>query len=63
MPSCSLAVGFSNRLRTLDALQLGVALDLRTQGRLDHFDAADKVLLTVAQLEGLPVSNPEDPSS
>jgi len=54
---------FSNRLRTLDALQLGVALDLRSQGRLDHFVAADKVLLAVAQLEGLPVSNPEDPPS
>lgn len=55
--------GFVHRLRTLDALQLGVALDLRSQGRLDQFVAADKVLLTVAQLEGLPVSNPEDPSN
>jgi hypothetical protein len=54
---------FSNRLRTLDALQLGVALDLRSQGRLDHFVAADKVLLGVAWLEGLPSFNPEDPSS
>ena len=55
--------GFSNRLRTLDALQLAVALDLRNQGRLDYFVAADKVLLAVAQLESLPVLNPEDPSN
>jgi hypothetical protein len=51
---------FSNRLRTLDALQLGVALDLKGQERLDYFVAADKVLLAVAKLEGLQVLNPED---
>jgi hypothetical protein len=40
--------GLTNRLRTLDALQLAVALDLQSQGRLDYFVAADKVLLAVA---------------
>ncbi|MBK5292744.1 MAG: type II toxin-antitoxin system VapC family toxin [Acidobacteriia bacterium] len=53
--------GFSHRLRTLDALQLAVGLDLRNQDILDHFVAADKVLLDVARLEGLSVMNPEDP--
>ena len=54
--------GFTHRLRTLDALQLAVALDLQDQGRLEYFVAADKALLAVAELEGLPVVNPEDPS-
>jgi hypothetical protein len=53
---------FSNRLRTLDALQLAVALGLRGQGLLDYF-VADKALLSVARLEDLPTLNPEDPSN
>jgi hypothetical protein len=52
--------GFSSRLRTLDALQLAVALDLREQGLLDHFVVADRALGEVAMAEGLAVLNPED---
>ena len=50
---------FSHRLRTLDALQLSVALDLQSQHLLDHFVAADRALGEVATLEGLNVINPE----
>ncbi len=50
---------FSYRLRTLDALQLSVAVDLRKFGLLDQFVVADKALAEVAVLEGLPVINPE----
>jgi hypothetical protein len=46
-------------LRTLDALQLSVALDLRTQGMLDHLVCADKGFIDVATAEGLAVINPE----
>jgi hypothetical protein len=53
--------GFSHRLRTLDALQLAVALDLSGQGLLDHFVVADTALAEVAVLEGLSVLNPETP--
>jgi predicted nucleic acid-binding protein len=51
--------GFAHRLRTLDSLQLAVALDLSAQGLLDYFVAADRALLQVANLEGLRVINPE----
>jgi hypothetical protein len=50
---------FAHRLRTLDALQLAVALDLSSQGLLDHFVAADRSLVEMATLEGLKVINPE----
>lgn len=50
---------FVHRLRTLDSLQLAVALDLSVQGLLDHFVAADRVLGQIATLEGLSVINPE----
>jgi predicted nucleic acid-binding protein len=53
--------GTSRSLRTLDALQLSVALDLRSRGMLDHFVCADKNLCAVAGLEGLSVINPEQP--
>jgi predicted nucleic acid-binding protein len=49
------------RLRTLDSLQLAVALDLREQGLIENFVAADKKLGEVAAAEGLSVLNP-DPS-
>ena len=45
-------------LRTLDALQLAVALDLHRQGKLDYFVCADGALCTVAQDEGLSVIKP-----
>ncbi len=44
--------------RTLDSLQLAVALDLGRKGLLDHFVCADDKLCTVAQDEGLSVINP-----
>ena len=50
---------FDLRLRALDALQLAVALELRSQGLLDHFVAADQVLCEVVRLEGFSVINPE----
>jgi predicted nucleic acid-binding protein len=50
---------FKRRLRTLDALQLAVALDLSRQNLLDHFVVADQALAEVAGLEGLVVINPE----
>ena len=52
---------FSQRLRTLDALQLAVALDLKEQGLVDQFVAADKALLDVAALADFSVVNPEVP--
>lgn len=52
---------FDSRLRALDALQLAVALDLRSQGLLDHFVASDTILCEVAKLEGFSVINPEHP--
>lgn len=50
---------FDLRLRTLDALQLAVALRLRDRKLVDQFVAADKVLCQVAELEGFSVINPE----
>lgn len=52
---------FSHRLRTLDALQLAVALDLSKQGLLDQFVVSDRALAEVATIEGLVVLNPEAP--
>jgi predicted nucleic acid-binding protein len=52
---------FDHRLRTLDALQLAVALKLKNSGKLDYFVAADKVLCEVAALEGMAVINPDVP--
>ena len=51
--------GFIRSLRTLDALQLAVALDLREQGLLDHFVVSDKTLAEAAAAEGLVILNPE----
>ena len=45
-------------LRTLDALQLSVALDMRRKGLLDYFVCADEKLCKVAQAESLLVINP-----
>jgi predicted nucleic acid-binding protein len=53
------AHGPSQALRTLDALHLALALDLQRNGLVDSIMTADKVLCTVAPLEGLPVINPE----
>lgn len=53
--------GPRQRLRTLDALQLSVAVDLRTQGMLDHCVCADQHLVAVGIIEGLSMINPEQP--
>lgn len=50
--------GFKQRLRSLDALQLAVAHDLREQGVVKTIVAADKTLVEVTALEGLSVLNP-----
>jgi hypothetical protein len=50
---------FSRRLRTLDALQIAMALDLADQTLVDYFVVADQALGEVAVDEGLNVINPE----
>ena len=51
--------GNNRRLRTLDALQLAVVLDVQRHGSLDSVVAADNALCEVAAAEGLPITNPE----
>ena len=48
-------------LRTLDALQMALALDLKRNHLVDSLVAADRILVRVAPLEGLRVLNPETP--
>jgi PIN domain len=50
---------FSSRLRTLDAIQLAVALDLAGQQLADQFVVADHVLAEMAAIESLRIINPE----
>jgi len=50
--------GLTQSLRTLDAIQLAVALDLHQRHGLDHFVCADGNLCAIAQAEGLAVINP-----
>jgi predicted nucleic acid-binding protein len=50
---------YARRLRTLDAIQLAVALDLAERNLLDVFLVSDRALADVAVLEGLSVINPE----
>lgn len=45
-------------LRTLDALQLSMALDLRRHETVSELVTSDRTLCGVAALEGLPVVNP-----
>ena len=55
------AHGLSRSLRTLDALQLAVALDLRRKNVVQRFVCADRDLLTVAAAEGLATLDPQSP--
>ena len=55
--------GVIEALSTLDALQLSVALGLKRAGLATVFVAADQRLCRVARLEGLAVTNPEQPPS
>jgi predicted nucleic acid-binding protein len=47
-------------LRTLDAIQLAVALALSHEGVIDQFVCADQRLCDTASAEGLSVTNPRD---
>ena len=51
----------TKRMRTLDALQLAVALDLWNNKRADSFVCADGTLCEIAGLEGLSCINPLSP--
>lgn len=53
--------GMTRQLRTLDAIQLAVALHFHQASPLDGFVCADQRLCDVAALEGLCVINPERP--
>ena len=55
--------GAVEALRTLDALQLSVALGLKRAELVTVFVAADQKLCRVASLEGFAVTNPEQPAS
>jgi predicted nucleic acid-binding protein len=55
--------GAVEALRTLDALQVSVALGLKRAGLVTVFVAADQKLCRVASLEGFAVTNPEQPAS
>jgi hypothetical protein len=48
-------------IRTLDALHLAVAIDLRNKGVIDRVVSADARLLGAAQAEGFSVVDPEQP--
>jgi predicted nucleic acid-binding protein len=51
---------FRSRLRTLDALQLAVALALSQRGMIDYVVCSDQTLCDTAIEEGLAVRNPSD---
>jgi hypothetical protein len=51
--------GASHGLRTLDSLQLAVALQLHRAGAVEDFVVADRVLCKVATLDGVSVTDPE----
>lgn len=53
--------GRHRQIRTLDAVQLSVALHLHEVAPLDRFVYADQHLCAVAELEGLFVLDPERP--
>jgi predicted nucleic acid-binding protein len=53
--------GATEGLRTLDALQLAVALDMKGTGQIAVLLAADQRLCRVATLAGCPAANPEQP--
>ena len=51
--------GLLRQIRTLDSLQLSVALHLHQTLAIDQFICADRRLCDIAVLEGLAVVNPE----
>ena len=52
-------LSLTGNLRTLDALQLAIALGLNKSNRPVHFVCADRALCAIAAAEGLSVLNPE----
>ncbi len=52
------AIAPTKRLRTLDSIQLAVAIELITNGAAGHFVVADEPLAQFAILRGLSVINP-----
>ena len=53
--------GVTDGLRTLDALQLAVALDLQQSGQVGVLVAPDQRLCRVSALAGCSALNPDDP--
>ena len=53
--------GVTEGLRTLDALQLAIALDLRRSGYVGMMVSADQRLCQVSSLAGCPAVNPAKP--
>jgi predicted nucleic acid-binding protein len=53
--------GLTNNLRTLDAVQLAIALEMQVRGLQLQFVTADKNLCRIATAESLKVINPEQP--
>ncbi|MFI5454369.1 MAG: type II toxin-antitoxin system VapC family toxin [Isosphaerales bacterium] len=53
--------GMTGQLRTLDAVQLAVALRLHQIAPIDQLVCADQRLCDIASLEGMAVINPEQP--
>ena len=51
----------TKRLRTLDALQLAIAVELNAAGTIEQFVVADEHLAEIAGSEGLAVINPIKP--
>jgi predicted nucleic acid-binding protein len=54
--------GATEGLRTLDALQLAIALDLKQLGQVSLMVTADQRLSRVTPLAGCPAVNPESPA-
>ncbi len=50
--------GLTHSIRTLDAIQLAVAIDAETRHGIDHFVCADTNLCAIATAEGFHVINP-----
>jgi predicted nucleic acid-binding protein len=53
--------GIPEGLRTLDALQLAMAIDLRDVGQIEVIVAADQRLCRIASMAGCDAVNPEKP--
>lgn len=53
--------GLLRSLRTLDALQLAVAIDLQRRGLIDSLVSSDQKLLEATRTEGVSVFDPEHP--